>query len=425
MPQPEVIRELYPLISIDKIFVHIARAPRDANVAHGQRNRITQSLYASGFFIAGSCKSDRGIAISLCSNTWSIRMGHWIEPRERLCLAVQAQSSPPYDCVFHVKVNFGASSIRRCADSPEKEHSHWRISFHPSSSKVNSLFFELPLELNVSLIPTVMPIKNCNALAVSLDICLVLSQTTTAMLFFIRVTAVWHSSKIAYVVFFILWLAVPSASITAPLGVRAAHILATTQCAVTAVGANVEFTSIMPLINDTAVFLAINYRILAHMIMEDSSTARFRVFLGGKGLSTLSQALLQTGQHFYLIAVTANGTVLVLLKLRPLSPLYHGMLAIPTMALVNAMACLVFRRIKLGLISPDGISKTHITGLSMEFHSTTDPRSSLHPRHTNPTTTEFGSSPTFPLDVRVQNEVDKWEGTADAGQEISKPTDLA
>ncbi|KAF7335958.1 hypothetical protein MSAN_02309200 [Mycena sanguinolenta] len=387
---------------------------------------LPNSFYAPGFLITGSGKSDRGIAISLCSNTWSIRMGYWIEPRKRLHLVIRAQSSLPYDCVFHVKVKFGTSSIRRCADSPEKEHSHWRISFHPSSSKVNSLFFELPLELNIPIIPTVMPIKNCNALAVSLDICLVLSQTTTAMLFFIRVTAVWHSSKIAYMVFFILWLAVPSASITAPLGVRAVHIGPTTQCTVTDVGANIGVAVIVPLINDTAVFLAINYRILTHTLVADSSMARLRVFLGGKGLSTLSRALLQSGQHFYLVAVAANVTLLVLFNLPHLSPLYHGMLAIPAMALVNAMGCLVFRKIKFGLITPDGMSKIPITGLSaVEFHATANPRSSLHPRHTDLATTEFGSSTAFPLDVRVQKEVDKWEDCADAGQEISKPTDLA
>ncbi|KAF7335954.1 hypothetical protein MSAN_02308800 [Mycena sanguinolenta] len=146
----------------------------------------------------------------------------------------------------------------------------------------------------------VAPVKNCNALAVGLDICLVLSQTTTAMLFFIRVTAVWHPSRTAYVVFLVLWLAVPSAGITAPLGIRAAHIGPTTRCTFTDIGANTEAAAIMPLINDTAVFLAINYRILAHTIVADSSMARLRVFLDGKGLSTLSQALLRSGQHFYL-----------------------------------------------------------------------------------------------------------------------------
>ncbi|KAF7334204.1 hypothetical protein MSAN_02381700 [Mycena sanguinolenta] len=263
-----------------------------------------------------------------------------------------------------------------------------------------------------SFVFQVAPIKNCSAFVIGVDICLVLSQTSTALLFFLRVTAVWHPNKIAYVVFSILWMAVLGAGITVPLGVGGAHIGPTMQCIAMTVGGSVQLSVILPLINDTAIFLAINYRILAHTIVGNSFMARLRVFLGGKGLSTLSQALVQTGQHFYLIAVVTHIVLLVLLKL-PLSPLYHAMLASAALALINAMACLVFRRIKFGLISPDGISKIPTTGLSVEF---------LRPRHTDLTTMESGAFAGIPLDVRVQKEIDERE--ADAGHETSKPIDL-
>ncbi|KAF7335936.1 hypothetical protein MSAN_02306900 [Mycena sanguinolenta] len=146
----------------------------------------------------------------------------------------------------------------------------------------------------------VAPVANCNPVALAWSICAVLSQTSTALLFFLRVTAVWYPNKIAYAVFSILWMAILGAGITVLLGISAAHIGPTMQCIIGAPPAKSEFTVIVPLINDTAVFLAINYRILAHTIVVDSSMARLRVFLGGKGLSTLSQALLRSGQHFYL-----------------------------------------------------------------------------------------------------------------------------
>ncbi|KAF7335928.1 hypothetical protein MSAN_02306100 [Mycena sanguinolenta] len=152
-----------------------------------------------------------------------------------------------------------------------------------------------------SFIFQVAPVENCDALALSWAICAVLSQTTTAMLFYLRVTAVWHPNKIVYVVFSILLIAVPSASITAPLGVRSAHIGPTKQCITTSVPGNIEVAAIIPLINDTAIFLAITYRILSNTIAADSPWARLRVFFGGATrLSALSQALLQSGQHFYL-----------------------------------------------------------------------------------------------------------------------------
>ncbi|KAF7328606.1 hypothetical protein MSAN_02478400 [Mycena sanguinolenta] len=270
-------------------------------------------------------------------------------------------------------------------------------------------------------IGAVAPVKNCNAGMVALDICLVLSQTSTALLFFFRVTAVWHPNKIAYAVFFILWLGILGAGITDPVGVRGAHIGPTMQCITTTVPKTAELTVILPLIYDTAVFLAINYRILAHTMVADSSMSRLRVVLGGKGLSIVSQALLETGQLFYLIAVLAYLVVLVLLKLPQLSSVYHTMLAIPTIALGNAMACLVFRRIKLGLISPDGTSYIPTS----DFHATANPRSlPLHLHRTFGTTAELGSNTAFPLDVRVQTVVDKFEDGTE-GSEASKPTDLA
>ncbi|KAF7336004.1 hypothetical protein MSAN_02314100 [Mycena sanguinolenta] len=271
----------------------------------------------------------------------------------------------------------------------------------------------------------VAPVENCNALILGISFGVILSQTSTAMLFFLRVTAVWHSNRIAYAVFSILLIGVFAAGITDPVGIRGAHIGPTKQCIDMVVPAYTEVTGIMPLINDTAIFLAINYRILAHTIVADSAMARLRVFFGGTGLSTLSRALLESGQHFYLIAVATHVTLLVVLKLPQLTPVYHAMLSFPGFALINAMACLVFRRIKFGLISSDGVSKIPTIGLCSDFHATENPRAllPLHYRRTEPTATEFSSDTTSPLDIRVQ--IDRFEDGADTNQEISKPVTIS
>ncbi|KAF7335990.1 hypothetical protein MSAN_02312700 [Mycena sanguinolenta] len=263
----------------------------------------------------------------------------------------------------------------------------------------------------------VASVKHCNALAISFSICSMVSQAATAMLFFLRVTAVWHPNKIAYAIFSVLWIAVLGAGITAPLGVRGAHIGPTMQCITTTVPDNVEAAAIVPMINDTAIFLAINYRILAHTIVADSFMARLRVFFRGNGLSALSQALLQSGQHFYLVAVATNIILIAVVKSPQLPPVYRAMLTVPGFALINAMACLVFRRIRFGLMSSDGTSKIPTTGLSSDFPPTAHPGSlPLHYRRTGPTTTDT----TFPLDVHVQKEIDKFEDGADTRQGSSK-----
>ncbi|KAF7334202.1 hypothetical protein MSAN_02381500 [Mycena sanguinolenta] len=269
----------------------------------------------------------------------------------------------------------------------------------------------------------VASVENCNALGIFLGICLVLSKTATSMVFFLRVTALWHPSKIAYAVFSVLWIAVIGTCIIAPLRIRGAHIGPTTQCIFTAVPDTIELAAIMSLINDTAVFLAISYRILVHMIVVDSPGARLRFFFGGKRSSTLSQALLQSGQQFYLVAVGANVTVLAVFHL---GPVIHSMLTVPTFALVNAMACLVFRKIKFGLISADGTLSISTIDFNSDFHATANPRSlSLHSHRPDPTAAELRSDATSPLDLHVQREIDKFEDKAEARREISKPTDLA
>ncbi|KAJ6454597.1 hypothetical protein C8R45DRAFT_846308 [Mycena sanguinolenta] len=269
-----------------------------------------------------------------------------------------------------------------------------------------------------SFVFAVAPVEDCNALVLGISICIVLTQTNTAMLFFLRVTAVWHSNRIAYVVFSILWLGVLGAGITDPVGIRAAHMGPTKQCIDTLIPTNTEVTGIMPLINDTAIFLAINYRILVHTIAADSHMARLRAFFGGRGLSALSRALLESGQHFYLIAVATNITLLVAVKLPQFTPVYHAMLSIPGFALINAMACLVFRRIKLGRISSE-------IGLSSNVPATENPMSLPLEFHRNPTTMDLESNTNFPLQARVQRETYGFEDGADVGEGYSKSINLA
>jgi hypothetical protein len=58
--------------------------------------------------------------------------------------------------------------------------------------------------------------------------------------------------------------------------------------------------AIVGLIGDSAVFFAITYRILSYTVVEEDLKRRINAFTSGSGLSRLSHALLQGGQHYYL-----------------------------------------------------------------------------------------------------------------------------
>ncbi|KAF8156331.1 hypothetical protein K438DRAFT_1942873 [Mycena galopus ATCC 62051] len=245
-------------------------------------------------------------------------------------------------------------------------------------------------------------VQDCDTLELAVGICLLLSQSTTAMLFLLRALAVWQPNKIAYVASLLLWLGVTGADILAPLGLRGAHVGPTMQCMITAVPANVEWVPIMALINDTAVFCAINYRIIGFTIVANSSKDRIRAFLAGRQLSKLSGALIRGGQHFYLIAVCTNILLLVVVRLPSGPPVFHVMLAAPGYTLINAMACLVYREIKFGFLTSDGAVST------LNFQST--------PRHRRPAIGPQSVSIEF--DVRAQTETVQFEGGTDGGEMV-------
>ncbi|KAF7335984.1 hypothetical protein MSAN_02312100 [Mycena sanguinolenta] len=254
------------------------------------------------------------------------------------------------------------------------------------------------------------------------------------MLFLLRVTAVWYPSKIACAVFSVLWIAVLGAGIAFALGLHGQHIGPTKHCITMITPANTEVVVciILPLVNDTAIFLAINYRILAHTIVTDSPMVRLRIFFRwygiirtNEGVASERAAVLLVSEYYawgikwfnvtLRLAVAANLALLVVLKLPQIA--VYRLMPVPFFALINAMACLVFRRIKFGLISPDGTSKISITGLSVDFNATENPSSPpFHYCRTHPTATGFGSDT---LDIRV--EIGRYEKDADASQEISKP----
>ncbi|KAJ6473281.1 hypothetical protein C8R45DRAFT_763317, partial [Mycena sanguinolenta] len=226
-----------------------------------------------------------------------------------------------------------------------------RIGF-PTTVYFLSRVFTLSYVLT-SFVFQVAAVKNCEALQHVLGISVLFGQTATSMLFLLRAAAVWHSSKIALTVFSLLWIGVIGANITVPVEVRGVHIGPTLHCINSALPKNLEVVGIMSLINDTVIFFAITYRIISYTVEADSTKDIIRAFFGGGQLSRLSRTLIQSGQQFYLVAVCTNIIVIVVLWL-PVSEIYKGTVTVPAIAIINAMACLVFRKTKFGVVSADG-----------------------------------------------------------------------
>ncbi|KAK0494584.1 hypothetical protein EDD18DRAFT_349844 [Armillaria luteobubalina] len=239
----------------------------------------------------------------------------------------------------------------------------------------------------------VADIPNCNAHQIASGICNVLSQTFTSLLFFLRVTAVWNRNRYIFSFFTFLWLGVIAGAITVPVGIRGAHIGTTEQCINVRVPEYDQLSIIFPLIFDSCTFIAITYRILMFTnINEETASGRLRTFFGS-GVPIVSRNLLRGGQQYYLVAVCGNIICLVLVRVPGLPSVYRAMVTIPILAIINAMACIVFRMIKFGLITPDGTVMT-------AFHASS--ANTLHrsiPLHYQ-TRNAVCSSPTFDVDYQ-------------------------
>ncbi|KAI0795902.1 hypothetical protein C8Q75DRAFT_351708 [Abortiporus biennis] len=203
--------------------------------------------------------------------------------------------------------------------------------------------------LSTSLAFQVAAVSDCHALAKVIGTFAALSLCANCFLFFLRVRAVFHQQPHVIGFFFFLWIAVVAGTLSAPFGVDGTHIQPTQHC----VNSNVkQFASagiIIVAVHDLSVFLAISWR-LSKYVLPESRTARFKAFLSGKGLGRLSRSLLQTGQLYYLATVGLNIVAMVVILTPSVPPVLAAMFTIPNIALQNAMACRVFRQIKLGVL---------------------------------------------------------------------------
>lgn len=103
-------------------------------------------------------------------------------------------------------------------------------------------------------------------------------------------------------------------------------------------------------VNDTLIFLAISYNIISHPIVGNTWHARAKSFFVAGRLPRMSRGLLQGGQLFYFVTIGFSIATATLILSTNTATVYRSMLTVPNVALENAMACRVYRAVKLGFI---------------------------------------------------------------------------
>ncbi|KAJ6456251.1 hypothetical protein DFH09DRAFT_1013831 [Mycena vulgaris] len=219
-------------------------------------------------------------------------------------------------------------------------------------SRIGTLGFLL-----TSTIFQVANVEDCEAVQVAMGWCFAVAVPASASLFFFRIAAVFNTNKPLVLFFLLAWIATLAGSIAVPFAIQGEHIASTSRCINTAVKSFVAAGTIANAITDTLIFVALSWRLSLNG-MSPGLSARSQSFVRGKGLPKLSKALLQSGQLYYLATVGLNILTMVMFS-GSIPPIIHAILAIPNVAPENAMACRVFRALRLGFIAPD--SENEIT----------------------------------------------------------------
>ncbi|KAJ6543373.1 hypothetical protein DFH09DRAFT_1173575 [Mycena vulgaris] len=198
------------------------------------------------------------------------------------------------------------------------------------------------------------PVGGCRILDLVLDSLYPIAVPSTSLLFFFRVRAIYGRNRIVTGVFAILWLAELAACITVPFGTGGINIGPTRYCIIAELAPYTGSAAITPTVFDTAVFVAISYRLLGNTHVEYSWWEKCRAFFSGAYLPAFSKALFLDGQVYYMITVISNVTMSVMVYAPGVSPGSRSLPALSNLMLTCVMACRVYCHTRLGLsqISP-------------------------------------------------------------------------
>ncbi|CAL1710763.1 unnamed protein product [Somion occarium] len=203
----------------------------------------------------------------------------------------------------------------------------------------------------------IAPLNDCQAAIQAVSWFAAFACPCNSFLIFVRARGVFYRNKIIAWGFFALWLTT-FASLTTPFSYDAVHLGPTKACINDVVKRFSAASFVAIAAFDTTVFIAISLKVSSYG-MTEGWKGRLKSIFTGKGVGYVSKALLQTGQLYYMATVGLNLIAMVLLLTPSLSLVYQGMFTVPNVALQNAMACRVYRLLKLGIIQENPHAPIH------------------------------------------------------------------
>ncbi|KAF9044941.1 hypothetical protein BJ165DRAFT_1527886 [Panaeolus papilionaceus] len=186
-----------------------------------------------------------------------------------------------------------------------------------------------------------------------------ITTPATSFLFFLRLRAVFDRDRVIVAVFAFIWIALFGSTFTVPIGLIGGNIGPTKYCMTVEIRKYIIAPTIISFIHDTLVLLAISWRLMTSTHTDPDIRKGVKTMVFGDYLPSFSRALLHDGQRFYTATVSLNLLTVIMFFIDSVPPIYRLMFSIPNVALMNIMACRVFRNTKFGL-SQDTLISTSV-----------------------------------------------------------------
>jgi hypothetical protein len=206
------------------------------------------------------------------------------------------------------------------------------------------------------------PVGDCSQFDKAVNWLFPISVPATSLLFFFRIRAIFDDHPFVISFFGFMWFGVLAGSLTVTQGVHGVPIGTSQYCFTGPYENYVASATILPLVHDTLIFLAISWKLVANSHVEHTFHNGIRVMVFGDYLPAFSKSLLQGGQAYYLTTVTSGLLTVLMMKIDAVPPAFRSMFTVSNVMLMNIMASRVYRNTKFGLFGDENGSNRVIIG---------------------------------------------------------------
>ncbi|KJA19460.1 hypothetical protein HYPSUDRAFT_44208 [Hypholoma sublateritium FD-334 SS-4] len=219
-------------------------------------------------------------------------------------------------------------------------------------SRISNLIFSIA----ILLFSVTTDTAHCTKLATVEKWSIVIAVSSTSLLFFWRVRAVYQDNRIVCGFFFLTWLAVSCACLLhTQVNVFTLDVKKIEQAGrcftIRNSSAYVTVSRLVSMTNDLLIFCAITYRLtIMAEVADPTPQKRAMVAVFGRHLPAFSRTLLQDGQAYFLPLVPIYTFAIVCSASYPSKiSRYSIVIALPSTAFSNLMACKIYRKTRLGI----------------------------------------------------------------------------